>query len=382
MPADFKTGTIDRYFELNQKYSDSQITETYGQLTTGAVINSGRAIGMISNVDYTKLEKYVGYSKNKGIDFHYTLNPSCMGNAEFSTEGVKKIKGLVRNLYNLGIRSFTITTPSLIETVKSLGLDFHIKASAICEIMTPDKALFYKGLGCERIVVDPDITRDFKRLKLICEAFGKGVELIVNNVCLKHCAYKMFHYNHEAHAEPGNKTQTFHDYYYNRCHMQKARDIKNVIRLNWVRPEDLKYYMQTGIEIFKIQGRQNVEKGDPAKAVEAYMKEEYQGNLYDLITIFAPYSSFQPYIDNQKLDGFVKRFFDDPGFCRNTCAGCGYCESFARRCMSMEETEELNKEALAYFNEIDNYTRLNREEKVVKNTENQFKAVMHNFDFE
>lgn len=383
MPADFKTTTIDRYHELNQRYSDSKITETYGQLTVGSVVNSGRAIGMISEVGYNALVKYVNYSKQKDIEFNYTLNPSCMGNVEFSSQGIKRINELLRNLSNLGIQSLTLSTPALFELAASMDLQFKLKASAICEIMTPDKALFYKNLGAERIVVDPDITRDFLRLKLIAEAMKGKVELIVNNVCYKNCAYKMFHYNHEAHDIPGNSHQTIHDYYYDRCHMQKARDLKNVIRLNWVRPEDLKYYLQTGIKYFKIQGRQNVEKGDPVKALEAYMKESYQGNLFDLITIFAPYTTFQPYIDNKKLEGFVKTFFHDPYFCKNTCATCKYCEGYARKSMKVKEVEELNREALAYFEEIDGYKQeLANAEEIEKSREKPFQSQPYNFDFE
>ncbi len=383
MPADFKTKTIDGYDELNREYKDSRIVETYGQLTVGSVVNSGRAIGMISNVDYTTLETYVDYSRRKGIEFSYTLNPSCMGNVEFSPGGIARLKGFLGNLINIGITSFTLTSPALIELVRSMDLKLKLKASAICEIMTPDKALFYKELGMERIVVDPDITRDFNKLKQIVGVFGDHVELIVNNVCYKNCAYKMFHYNHEAHDTPGNTYQTIHDYYYHRCHMQKAKDLKNVIRLNWVRPEDLEYYRQVGIDYFKIQGRQNVEKGDPLKAVEAYMKESYQGNLFDLITLFAPYTTFQPYIDNQKLQGFVEKFFDDPQFCKNTCATCKYCEGYARKSMKVDEVEELNREATAYFEEIDSYKQeLARAEKIVISRENVFPTQTYNFDFE
>lgn len=383
MPADFKNETIDGYDELNHKYSDSQIVETYGQLTVGSVVNSGRAIGMISNVDYATLDRYVSYSREKNIDFNYTLNPSCMGNTEFSPGGITRIKGFLENLYNIGIRSLTLTSPALIELIRSLNLEFRVKASAICEIMTPDKALFYKELGMDRIVVDPDITRDFSKLRLIARVFPGNVELIINNVCYKNCAYKMFHYNHEAHSIPGNDSQTIHDYYYNRCHMQKARDLKNVIRLNWVRPEDLKYYLRTGIKYFKIQGRQNVEKGNPLKAVEAYMKESYEGNLFDLITLFSPYTAFQPYIDNKKLEGFVKKFFDDPHFCKNTCSTCKYCEGYARKSMNIKEVEELNRKALAYFEEIDGYIQeLAHAEKIVKSRGKPFQTQTYNFDFE
>lgn len=382
MPADFKTRTLDRYDELNRRYDDSLIIETYGQLTSGGILNSGRDIDMIPEVDYKVLENYVNHSNKLGIDFNYTLNPSCMGNVEFSRRGIREIARTLKILYNMGIPILTVTTPALFELINSLEFKFKVKASAICEIMSPDKALFYKNAGVARVVVDPDITRDFRKLRHICQIMAGDVELIVNNVCYKNCAYKMFHYNHEAHCVPGNAVQDFNDYYYSRCAMQKAGHLGNVIRLNWVRPEDLKYYIETGIHYFKIQGRQNVLQGDPVKTVECYMREDFDGNLYDLITIFAPYTSFQPYIDNKKLDHFVKKFFDDPDFCRNVCARCKYCERFAKKSMDQGQAAELNKKALAYFEEVDNYTRVLTEEKTHRLNKRVFPAESSRFDFE
>lgn len=382
VPADFKRETIDKYHELNQRYDDSELKETYGQLTFGKVLNSGRVIEAIPGVDYKELEDYVNYSSKRGIWFNYTLNPACMGNFEFSEEGVRAIKILLRNLYNMGISSLTLTMPALVELTKSMNITFEIKASAICEVMTPGKALFYKNLGAGRLVVDPDITRDFRRLKNICHVFGSGVEIIVNNVCYRNCAYKMFHYNHEAHRVSQDESHTVTDYYFNRCAMQKAGDLKNVIRLSWIRPEDLKYYREVGISWFKLQGRQNVLEGDPVRALEAYMKEDFQGNLYDLITIFAPYTAFQPYIDNKKLEGFVKRYFDDPDFCQGICSHCHYCEQYAKKSMNLEDAEGLNKQALKYFNEVDSYMKLLDKEKPGENKGKKFKSQDTRFDFE
>lgn len=382
LPADFKTETIDKYDQCNQKYADSVVTETYGQLTVGNVLNSGRVIEVLPEIDYKKLETFFNYSRKKGIDFDYTLNPACMGNYEFSRQGVIEIKRLLRNLYNMGIELLTVTIPALIELIQASGMKFKIKASAICEIMSPDKALFYKNIGAYKMVVDPDITRNFRKLQSICQVFGDGVEIIVNNVCYKNCPYKMFHYNHEAHRVPGIENQTVTDYYFNRCAMQKARDFKNVMRLNWIRPEDLKYYMESGIHHFKIQGRQNVLRGDPVKALESYMKEEFDGNLHDLITIFAPYTSFQSYMDNKKLDNFVKTFFDNPDFCRDTCETCRYCEGYGKKCMDPEKVKELNEEARLYFEETDQFTRLHKENNPDKPETNMFQKEELNFEFE
>lgn len=279
-----------------------------------------------------------------------------MGNVEFTKAGITELIKLLRTLKNIGVESLTLTSPQMIELVQIADFGFKVKASAICEITTPGKSLFYKDSNIERIVVDPDITRDFNNLKGICKVFGDGVEIIVNNVCYKNCAYKMFHYNHEAHCISQN-AEHIKDYFSNRCSIQKARNFKNIIRLNWIRPEDLQYYIAVGIHHFKIQGRQNILRGDIVKTLKYYFSEEYDGNLYDLITLFAPYNSFQPYINNKKLDGFVKRFYDYPNFCNDLCGACGYCESIAKMCMDLEQVEDLNAKALEFYGSMDNFTK-------------------------
>ena len=319
LPADFRHSTLDRYQELNHRYKDSKIVETYGQVTAGTVLNSGRVTAVLPEVDFRGLEQYVKYSSDRNMEFNYTLNPACLGNLEFSAQGIRQVQRLLERLYNMGVSWLTVSSPSLIELVRASGLKFRMKASALCEITSPGKALFYKKSGMERMVVDPDVTRDFRVLRNICKVFGEGVEIIVNNVCYKNCAYKMFHYNHEAHRTPANTSQTITEYYFNRCSLQKAGSIENPIRLNWIRPEDLKYYKEVGISYLKIQGRQNVLQGDVVKALTHYIGENYDGNLFDLITIFAPYNAFQPYIDNKKLEGFVQRFFQHPLEMKRKC---------------------------------------------------------------
>lgn len=358
IPADFKLETIDKYFELNNKYNHSKIIETYGQATIDYTLNCGRMIEVLPKVDFKSLEEYVKYSKEKGIEFNYTLNPSCYGNLEFSVEGIKELMNLLKKLNSIGVAALTITTPSLIELVKNSGFDFKIKTSAISEISHPSKALFYKDLGVDRIVTDADITREFDTLRNICEAFGEGVEIIINNVCYKNCVYKMFHYNHDAHCTPENTSQVVKDFYINRCGLQKTRSVKDLIRGNWIRPEDLKYYKDVGINHFKIQGRQSILRGDIIKALEAYFEEDFDGNLYALITLFAPHPYFKPCIDNKSLDGYLKPFFENPGFCDDMCSKCGYCESYAKKSMDLEALDKLKNQSIHVFKNGDKYTEL------------------------
>lgn len=359
VPADFKNTTIDRLNRLNDTYTDAKVIETYGQLSEGTFQNSGRAADVIPYADFKALEQYVAYGSKNNIKFHYTLNPSCIGNMEFEEDGIKQIQVLLKRLSEIGIESFTIAIPPLMELAKSLNEKFEIKTSAICEVNSPGKAMFYKKLGAKRIVADADIIRDFRTLRHISEDFGDGVELIVNNVCYKNCAYKIFHYNHDSHcSQKGNKKGLIKDYYTNRCSLQKCQKPENLIKLNWIRPEDLKYYKDIGIRYFKIQGRQSVLKGDLIRTVESYMKEEFDGNLFDLITLFAPYNAFQPYIDNKQLDHFIERFYCYPNACTDLCQTCGYCASYAKKAMHPDEVEQLNKQAQKFYREYDKFSKL------------------------
>jgi collagenase-like PrtC family protease len=381
LPADFKKETIQEYQKINNQYPGSKIIETYGQITHGNVLNSGRVTEVLPKVNIKTLEEYVTFSSERGIGFNYTLNPACFGNLEFSEQGITQIFTLLEGLYRIGIRAITVSSPSLIELIQGTGLDFKLKASALCEITSPGKALFYKKMGLERIVVDPDVTRDFINLKNICHFLGEGVEIIVNNVCYRNCAYKMFHYNHESHCTQLNKEQTIKDYFFNRCSIQKAKAFENIIRLNWIRPEDLHYYKSSGISYFKIQGRQNVLQGDIIKAVKHYIEEDYDGNLFDLITIFAPYNAFQPYIDNKKLEGYISRFYEKPEQCQNLCETCQYCKIYAQKSINKEEAEELNRKALLFFKTYDKFSKIVQDQKG-KKVKKLFEKKEFDLDFE
>lgn len=356
VPADFKIQTIQKLDELNRRFENAKVIELYGQCTNSIITNSGREINVLPKTSLLQLKEYVHHLEKKGLIFNYTLNPSCMGNFEFSPNGVKKIKMFLVSLYDLGIRHLTLTSPSLFDLVNSINLDFSIKASTICEITTPDKALFYGKRGAKRIVVDCDINRDFNSLKNISESFDGKIEILVNNVCVKNCAYKMFHYNCNAHSTGEDESNVGVDYFYSKCALQKLETISGFIKGNWIRPEDLDYYSEIGIDYFKIQGRQNVINGDLVKTLEHYFKGSYDGNLYELLVLFAPYNSFFPYIDNKKLDSFFSMFYYNHKFCQNTCNKCKYCEKYALKSIDKAYYNEIKMEAEAFYSKFDRYS--------------------------
>ena len=358
LPADFKKETIDRYAVLNSTYKDGMISETYGNITLGNMIESGRQVNVLPAVDLPLLQQYVAYSNSKHISFNYTMNATTLQNREFSQEGVSQIMDFLDKLYQIGVKSLTIALPSLFELVKHTKYDFTLKASTLCQVTNAAKAEAFKKRGARRIVLDESVNRDFRKLKQIRQQVGNTIELIANVVCHKNCIYRMFHYNQMAADSIKISSQASADYYSHRCILQRYENTGNLLRLNWIRPEDLTYYNEIGINHFKIQGRQAVIRGNPVETVRCYLNRHFSGNLMELLDMFDPTNNFKIFIDNKKLDGFIKPFLAEEAFCQSDCSNCHYCDSFAKKCIDHQEAERVIQLANEFYQEYDPFKRI------------------------
>lgn len=360
IPSDFKKSTLDEYDKLNKKYHNSKVIETYGSITSGKTkFGSGRLAKDLGKIDYEDLEEYISYSRSKNIDFNYTLNSTTMHNLEFTQSGIRDIQNFVSRLYEIGVRSMTVALPPIMEIIQSMRYDIKLKASVLCQINNVSKALSFKKLGVERIVVDESLNRSFYYLKEIKEAFGNPVEVIVNQLCHRNCIYRMFHYNMTAEDFFGNVNKSSVDYYEHRCVMQQFNTISDLLKLSWIRPEDLHYYTESGINHFKLQGRHTFLKGgDPVKTVTQYFNENFDGNLMDLLYMYGNITSFKIYIDNKKLDGFIKPFFNKKDFCDNNCLSCNHCQIWSKKCIDYIMAEEIIDYAKSFYAEYDSFKKL------------------------
>jgi len=317
------------------------------------------------------LKAYVDYARNKDIKFNYTMNATCMGNKEFTEKGISELYRFLCSLQAIGISDLTVALPSVMELVKMTGLNFKIKTSVLGGITNVSKAMSYKSLGADKIVIDESINRQFHVIRNICNAFGPAVEIIVNVVCYKNCIYRPFHYNQMSHDISSEcKGMT---YYSHRCLLKRMESAANIMRLNWIRPEDIKYYNEIGIQYFKIQGRQAAVKGDIFRTVESYMREEYDGNLLELLDAFLPTSSFHPHIPNKKLDNFIQPFIENDNFCSNDCHGCQYCDLFFADKINKREVERLYSIGESFIREVDSFIQIMPSLKL-NNTDNNSSA--------
>ncbi len=358
VPADFKKETIDEYVKLNNAYRDAKIVETYGNITIGDNLGSGRVVSSLPRADLLDLLEYIRYAEERDIGFNYTLNNPYMQNREFTDEGIKGILEHLSGLYEIGVRTLTISMPSLISLVKNSQYDFKVKVSTICHITNVNKARAFLRMGIERLVLDESIHRDFKTLRRIVDAAGDKCELIVNTMCHRNCIYRPFHYNQTGGDSVGKSNEVAVNFFEHNCMLQRYENMSELLKLGWIRPEDLKYYTGIGIHYFKLQGRQHVLNGNHIRAIECYFKESYDGNLMDLLDMFNFRYSFKVYLDNKKLDGFITPFVNQENFCRNDCSHCRYCEAFAPKCMDRKEAEATIKAAKKFYHEFDQFKGL------------------------
>lgn len=328
-PSDFKQNTIDKMLDITSKYSDKVVGEVYGNILSEEMIGNGR--GYLENTcdSFDRFVEYVQYLNSKNIKFNYTLNASCLSNFDIENKSRLKIIKYIDKLISIGVRSFTISSLPLVQLLKYIyGTDVSITLSTIANINSVHRAIEAERLGVSVLVIGEDETRNIPLLKEIRQAVKCKLEIIVNSMCIWNCIYRQSHYNALAHMTAQNQDALA--YFPNQCYKEKKRNPVEYIKMPWIRPEDLKYYVGMGIDIFKIIGRELLDKAKWDKMLEVYCKEKYSGNLLDLNYGFV--KKIETYIDNKALNGFGSYFFEKRTFdcynCGNTLNKCIHCKYY------------------------------------------------------
>lgn len=354
IPTTFEDDFLKDIHSLNKKFVDSQIVELYGSLPSD-VIGSGRNFWDLPKVNFFTMEKHIKKIHSLGIKFDYLLNPTCLFNIEFTYSGRKKIKQLLNFLSDVGVNTLTISIPFLIEIVKENFPSFEVNTSVLSNINSPEKVKFYKDVGADRITLDPDIYRNFSLLKKIRDKFPQlKLQVLVNGTCLFQCPMKSYHSNVTSHFSQKLENCSFSDFippfsFNERCMLIRLQNPEEFIKSCWIRPEDVKIYSDIGINYFKIAGREFPAK-IILKQVSAYLQQQYDGNLADLLMgYFDAYKFKKPlkfYIDNKKLERFLEYFLQDYP-CQKGCDTCSYCKEITEKVFEIEE--RINVEYIKIF---------------------------------
>jgi len=338
IPADFKVDSVLKYAEMNKKL-DIPVSEFYGSIKTSK-FGSGRKHFELPEVSMDDFKSYVKSINENGMYFNYVLNLSCASNMEFTETGRKEIIDEIQPLVDMGVNHFTIALPSLIQLFETYFPQVKITLSIICGVDSLSKMECYCKFGnIDNIYIHEKVYRQphlMRQMVNIAHKYNKKVGIIVNSFCLSECPFRSYHYNFGAHATYGSN-YIIPEYYGSLCALMKIRDKRNVLNAPWVRPEDMKFYMEMGVDRYKISGREMYSNNaNMFKVVETYNSYNYKGNLADLFMCFTKcaYSEIFNINNDDVLDTYIKNVQSGELAC-NTF-GCNNCMKCADALKSIQ----------------------------------------------
>lgn len=257
------------------------VGEVYGKFAADAV-GGGRPSYMGTPLTRRELANYVAVLDRHDIAFNYLLNSSCLGNREWSRRWQRKLLRLLESLGTMGIHRLTVSTPYLLERIKAVFPEFHIKAGIYAQIDTPRRARFWRDLGADALTLESfSINRDFAVLRAIRGAVDGELQLIANHPCLPNCPMQPYHQNGFAHSSDGSR-RLFIDYCFLSCTLKRLEDPSLLVKANWIRPEDIGFYEAIGYEHFKLLER-GIPSAELLRRVEAYSRRNSGEDLAELI---------------------------------------------------------------------------------------------------
>ncbi len=332
---------------------DLPISSFYGRLKWD-IIGGGRPAAAVPEVSRKAAAEHIGLIHRLGYGFNYVLNAACLGNTEYSPQHYAAFRELLDWLSKLEVESVTVSIPYLMELIQHHYPQLKIVASVLCHIDSVDQARFYQQLGVSEITMVQLFNRNFKFLKNFSQKLDCKLQLIVNNACLLGCPYRRYHANINAHASSSQWTQPGFDYPTLCCTRARLAHPEELIKSPWIRPEDLHYYEEIGLDRFKLSGRT---KNTPwlKRAILAYAERKSPDNFAELLSVphgtgaynrkkYAEIPEIELYVDNRQLAGFLLRFINQE--CQLAdCETCGYCHKVAKKAVKTDNT--LAKEAVS-----------------------------------
>ena len=343
---------IDKAIELNEKYKGkAEIKEWFGSDAQNHFVTA-RPKWRLPEIEENKFKEFIRKSRDNGIYFNYTMNSiQPYGSKVEMIKHKQEIQDLVKKLEDIGVYRITFANPMMGMFIREVS-NIELEISCITHIDTVTQLkYFHETLGvnkfCNSILKNRD--RDFlANAAKYCNDNGLILELLANEFCgvagpkyATHCPYRDSCYLCHATNVTKADSMSYDNYPMHYCMF--ARDDHSDeawLRMRWIRPEDLHYYNDIGINYFKISGRTGTTEY-VSKMMESYMNQSWEGNLLNLWkplqTIYNGKKEFEEqlpiYIDNKKLDGFLDHWFDKNFECENELCGttCNYCERFMNK---------------------------------------------------
>ena len=347
----------------------SEVESVFGKLPKD-IVGGGRETFGIAEMNLEHLKECIEEAHRHGLKFVYLYNAACLSNLEFTRKFNKQLFALTESLVRAGVDAFVVVAPYLLDFLKRNFPEVSVSISTFAIIDSPNKAKRWEDRGADRLILSPDVTRNFRVLRRIRESVQCELEIYANCMCMYQCPFPCLHAPCKAHASSStSKTKGFYlDYYSFQCASSRLENPVEFVRGNFIRPEDAEYYHEIGIDVLKLSDR--FKSTDwIVRTTDAYANGRYDGNLADIIAY--PYMQspedrlvsnpvrqlLRPehvslktlevlkrlgapedlvYIDNRELDGFLE-FFKKNSCDDYTCdVNCRHCQLATNKAVTVQ----------------------------------------------
>ncbi len=320
IPCHWDIAVLAEILKNNSTVGRIPVGEVYGTLAKSPT-GHGRAPSSVPAVTREGALDFRERVAVAGLGFTYLLNaPFSFGDDSSRDEVERYVRWVVEVMKPNGL---TIASHELMQFIRGRHPEVAINISTVAGVSTRDQLIGFADVWPKRLIVHHDVNRNFADLRnIMAEAAKRGieVELMATESCLRRCPSRVAHYAHLAHSNPDSPFHTT-------CNVRKLTYPRELLKANFIRPEDIGMYEEMGVRIFKITGRSKRASWLP-EVVEAYSSRRYAGNMIRLMGIDPSMNAEEwIYINNLALSGFLE-FFPQTGVEEDEDS---YCESWIQR---------------------------------------------------
>lgn len=338
---------------LIEKVAPMKPAYMYGSLPNEHTM---RTVLQLPEIDKDQVVEAVEEAARHGIKFLYVMNSTCSGNREMSEEGRWELLQKCQWIMESGFAGVTLANPYTMEIVSRNFPELELHVSLLTGVKDARAASFYEDLGATLIHLDPECARNFKSLRSIRKAVDLKLSLVVNEGCLLQCPLRDYHMNVVSHSHESIEGQYHVDYCYYNCAGDKVSKPTELLRMPWIRPEDMLIYLDEGLDHFKIAGREKMGDGPSSHTdwIEMVTRAYHSGRSDNVAKLLVGLEGIQSLtgevgpeppeivIDSRKLDGFMRYFEQE--HCDLDCSQCTYCDAWARKSVSIHGDADSYKE--------------------------------------
>ena len=334
----------------------------------GSIVSGGRASFVAPAVTEDAAAKYIIEARSMGHRFNFLLNASCLDNKEYQKDEYHRILDHIGWVADTGADSVTVTIPYLMQIIKKHYPALKVNVSSWARVESVRRAQSFEDMGVDAIVLSEEINRDFRTLEAIRRAVKCRLILIANPGCLYGCPRSFYHANVMTHgSQGGHSSEGFLvDHCYFSCTRDKMKDPVEIVKIRWIRPEDIEDYEMAGIDCLKIIDRYKTSE-TLLSYLKAYTDRKYEGNIVELLNLprkkaFLPanleyimrdeyvntaklmeFADITDYpvserisLDNGKIPSNFLSFFKTKDCATSDCEECGFCGMIAKRALTFD----------------------------------------------